>query len=381
MHHAISHDEHQERYQRLQELMEIEDLDVLLSWTPENLYYLTGFDTLGYYFPQCLVASAAGPPVLIIRHFETPNVPALTWLEDYRGYRDHERMADVVKEVADAAGQRIGTESSTWFKTPAMETELRAALGDRIISTHGLIETLRVVKSPREIELIRIAAGYTDIAMEAAFESSIVGNTEDDVAAAVYQRMISAGSSYPSLAPFVATGERTALPHATWSGRSLEQGDALFYETGGNAGRYSAGLIRTGSIGGPSAAQRPTVDRAVSVVAEALASLIDAIRPGVTGHEIDEAGRSIIAGAGFGEVHRNRSGYSIGISYPPDWGEGHIFSLREGEHRPVEEGMVFHLVPNVLLPDAAGIAMSETVLVTANGCEVLTNYPREYVVV
>lgn len=381
MYHAISHDEHRERYARLQERIETEGLDAHLSWTPENIYYLTGFDTLGYYFPQCLVSSVSRPPVLVIRHFETPNVEALTWLSEYRGYRDHERMTDVVQEVARSAGERIGTESAAWFVSPAMESELRAALGERIVSADGLVEGLRLVKSPAEIALIREAARYTDAAMEAAFGASCAGGTEDDVAAAVYARMIAAGSSYPSLAPFIATGERTSLPHATWSGRVLQPGDALFYETGGSAGRYGAGLIRVGSIGEPPDDRRATIDRALEVIGDALEALIAAIRPDATGHEVDEAGRVVIEASGWGDVHRNRAGYSFGISYPPDWGEGHIFSLRQGEHRPLQEGMVFHLVPNVLLPDAAGIAMSETVLVTSDGCEALTRFPREYVVV
>jgi Xaa-Pro dipeptidase len=217
--------------------------------------------------------------------------------------------------------------------------------------------------------------------MRAAFEASQIGNSEDDVAAATYHAMIASGSSYPSLPPFIATGARSALPHATWSGRRLKQGDVLFFETGAVADRYGAALVRVGVIGEPAPEIAPTLNRAVDAISEAIEALIAAIKPGVTGEKVHRASRGPIERAGWGDVNRNRSGYSIGISFPPDWGEGQIYSLREHEQRPLEQGMIFHLVPNVLIPNVAGVCLSETVLVTEGGCEPLTQYPRELVTV
>ncbi len=379
MHFEISHAEHRQRYARLQEAMATAGVDTLLSWAPENIYYLTGFDSLGYYFPQCLVASVDADPVLVVRHFETPNVEMQTWLTDYVGYRDHEDVAQVVAKVAARFGPRVATEAETWSVSPGIAARVSAALDGRVTPISGLVEGLRVVKSATEIELIRHACRFTEAGMAAAFDASRVGSTEDDVAAALYHAMISAGSSYPSLAPFVATGPRTAQPHATWSGRPIQEGDMLFYEPGGSAGRYSAGLIRVGVVGEVPQSISATVDSAVAVVTEALEALMAAIKPGVTGQEVHLANRDVIKGSGWGDIHRNRSGYSIGVSYPPDWGEGHIYSLRHMETRPLEPGMVFHIVPNVMIPDVAGIGVSETVLVTENGCEALTQYPRELI--
>jgi Xaa-Pro dipeptidase len=373
--------EYAERYERLQLELQERGLDRFLSFSPENIYYLTGFQTPGYYFVQCLVVPAEGDPTFVVRNFETPNVEALTWLQSYRGYQDHEDAADVVAEViGPAGGGRIGYEATSWFVPPAVFARLQAALGE-MEPVYDLIEGLRLVKSPAEVELIRKAARFTEAGMRAAFEASRTGNTEDDVAAATYHAMIARGSSYPSLPPFIATGSRSALPHATWSGRPLERGDVLFYETGGVADRYGAALVRVGVIGEPAPEIAPTLNRAVGAISEAIEALIEAIKPGVTGEEVHRASRGPIERAGWGDVNRNRSGYSIGISFPPDWGEGQIYSLREHEHRPLEPGMVFHLVPNVLIPDVAGVCLSETVLVTDAGCEALTSYPRELVVV
>jgi len=373
---AISHDEHRRRHSRLQEKVQDAGLNALLCFSPENIYYLTGFETIGHYFLQCLVVSADADPVLVLRAFETPNVEALTWLKAYRGYQDHEDIAEVVGDVVRGLGSRIGFESESWFVSPAVAGRLQSRLGDRMVATTGLVEGLRVVKSPAEIDLIRAAARHTEAGMDAAFQASQLGATEDDVAGAVYQRMISSGSSYPSLPPFITTGPRSALPHATWSGRLLELGDALFYEVGGSAGRYGAALIRVGSLGDPPREGREALHRATGVIAEALEALIEAIRPGATGEDVHHASRKQICRGGLGDLNRNRSGYSIGISFPPDWGEGQIFSLREGETRPLEPGMVFHLVPNALIPDVAAVGLSETILVTETGCECLTSYPR-----
>lgn len=379
MHFEISHDEHRDRYGRLQTAMDRAGIDTLLSWSPENIYYLTGYDTLGYYFPQCFIASVDSDPTLIVRHFESPNVERQTWINDHVGYLDHEDVADIVAGVAERSGQRIGTESQTWAVSPAIAARIAHRLGDRISPVDGLVEDLRLVKSAAEIALIRQSCRYTEAAMSAAFETARPGATEDDVAAAIYHRMVSAGSTYPSLAPFVLSGPRTFLPHQTWSGRVLERGDMLWFETGGSAGRYGSGLIRVGAVGEPKPEIRAIIERALGVVNTTLDALMSVLRPGITGAEVHRVGRAAIVDAGWGDVHRNRSGYSIGVSYPPDWGEGHIYSLQDLETRPLEAGMVFHLVPNVLIPDVAGIAVSETVLVTHDGCEALTSFPREFV--
>jgi Xaa-Pro dipeptidase len=378
MHFEISHDEHRDRYRRLQAAMADAGIDTLLSWAPENVYYMTGYDTLGYYFPQCLIASVDSDPALVVRHFESPNVEAQTWVTNYVGYLDHEDVAEIVAQVAAKFGTRIGTESQTWAVSPAIAARVADRLDGRVVPLDGLVEALRLVKSSAEIGLIRQSCRYTEAAMTAAFEASVPGATEDDVAATVYHRMISAGSTYPSLAQFVSSGPRTFMPHQTWSGRVLQPGDMLWFETGGSAGRYGSGLIRIGAVDEPPAENRAVIERALGVVTETLEALMAAIRPGTTGAQVHQVGRAAIKAAGWGDVHRNRSGYSIGVSYPPDWGEGHIYSLQDLETRPLEAGMVFHLVPNVLIPDVAGVAISETVLITPDGCEALTQFPREF---
>ena len=107
---------------------------------------------------------------------------------------------------------------------------------------------------------------------------------------------------------------------------------------------------------------------------------MEAIKPGATPHEADTAARNVTTNAGFGEYHRNRLGYSIGVSYPPDWGEGEIISLRQAEHRPLQPGMTFHMPPLCLKYREFGIGFSESIVVTETGCERLSELPCEIVI-
>jgi len=120
--------------------------------------------------------------------------------------------------------------------------------------------------------------------------------------------------------------------------------------------------------------------RAAEACIGAVEAALETIKPGSTPHEADVAARTVTQKAGFGDYHRNRLGYSIGISYPPDWGEGEIISLRMDEHRPLVPGMTFHMPPLCLKYREFGIGFSESIVVTENGCEHLSKMSREVVI-
>jgi Xaa-Pro dipeptidase len=200
-----------------------------------------------------------------------------------------------------------------------------------------------------------------------------VGATENDVAAEIHYAMIKAGSEWPSIAPFVASGYRGAIGHATWMGRVIEANEIIMIEIAGCVRRYHAPLMRTGFVG-----QLDDASRAgEKVVQDAVQAMLDVIKPGIPASEADAAGRAIIAGSSFGGVQGSRSAYSVGIGLPPDWGEGHILSLQPGEERILAENMTFHMLPWIQVPGKGGFSFSETIRVTSTGCEVLTNFPRE----
>lgn len=156
----------------------------------------------------------------------------------------------------------------------------------------------------------------------------------------------------------------------------FRRGDTQLLEVSGTIQRYSGALVRASTVGPPS----DLVRRLADVCIEALNRAIGTIKPGVTCGEVDLACRGTIERAGFYNYFRKRTGYSLGIAFAPDWGEGHIVSLKKDDPTPLEPGMVFHMPPALRVPAQCGVGFSETVLVTASGCEVLTDFPRELVI-
>lgn len=202
------------------------------------------------------------------------------------------------------------------------------------------------------------------------------GVSENEVAAALYEGLFEAGSDYLGHPPLISSGPRTGQVFATWAGRRLEHGDIVRVEPGGCSNRYHASMMRTYSIGEPPERYRRMVDASRAALETAIATM----RPGIPIGDVQEAILKTVTEAGFEENYRHRSGYSIGIGFPPDWGEGRTLDLRDGEQRRLEAGMVFHVTTSVTIKMVAGVGVTETVLVTGNGAESLIDYPRALVV-
>ena len=200
-------------------------------------------------------------------------------------------------------------------------------------------------------------------------------NCQADVAAEVHRTVVAMGSEYPGLPLFLSSGPRTLVPHATWSGRRIRRGDNVFVELTGVVERYAGPLFRTLLLGRPDAR---VADRA-RVAEDMLAAVIDAIRPGATSGDVNAAATRAARQLGGGVI--KRAGYSIGLNYPPDWGEGAFLDLKAGDPTVLLPGMVFHVPQTVRMPGEMPVAISETVLVTATGSEVLTDFPRSLVLV
>jgi Xaa-Pro dipeptidase len=209
--------------------------------------------------------------------------------------------------------------------------------------------------------------------MRAGVDAVRIGVTENDIAAEIHYAMIKAGSEWPSIAPFIASGYRGAIGHATWAGRKVQADEFIMIEIGGCYKRYHTALMRTGFTGTPT----QKVREAEQVINDAFQAMRETIRPGVSAAQVDAAGRKVIAASSFGGEQSSRSAYSIGIGLPPDWGEGQILSMQPKETRLLEANMTFHMLPWVQVPGEGGISLSETIRVTEDGCEVLTQFPRQ----
>ena len=373
-------DEYRQRLDGLRRQMAAHGVDLLLVTTPENVTYLTGYETIGYSSFLCLVVPAERDPVLIVREMELDVARSTTWLGDFATVADTEDPVDrtraVLKEHGPATGS-VGLEQSTPFLAPNTWLRLRGeALADRPQrDCSGLVEELRRVKSPAEVRYIRRACELAGGGMAAAAAAAHQGASENELASTAFAAMVNGGSDFLASDPIVTSGPRARVAHTTFANRRLVNGDEVLIELGACQRRYFGALMRTVVVNRPDSLCR----KLEAVVREALEKAVAAIRPGATCGEVDAACRDTIAAAGLQRGFRKRTGYSIGVAYAPDWGEGHIASLRPDDHTPLEPGMVFHLPPAIRLPERC-VGMSETVLVTETGHEVLTSFPRELLV-
>ncbi len=372
--------EYRRRYALVLEGMKKQGLDALLVRSPENITYVSGYETPGYYKYHCLVIGPDFEPVFVLRRFEELNVPEYSWLTQHVSVDDWQHPPEVTAHTLrelKLERARIGVEKQGWFYTvDEHETLTRELPHATFVDAIEILWNARMHKSADEIAMMKRSAAILDKAMQAGIEVAAAGVSDNHVNAEVNRVIFEHGGEYMGLPPFVLSGERTSLPHQTARSEIIGKPDVVYFEISVSKWRYAAALMRTIFIGEPSTRQRKCAEACIGAVDAAMA----VIRPGISAEEVDRAARSVVEKAGFGEYWRHRLGYSIGVNYPPDWGEGEIISLHKGEHRPLEVGMTFHMVPLCLVYREFGIGFSETICVTPNGCERFSALPRTLIV-
>lgn len=375
---SFSFAEYQSRLAALRQRMVQRQIEVAVITAPDNLNYLTGHQTTGYSYFQALVVPLEGEPFMIMRLLEETNVWPRTWVEITRPYTD---TGDAIQTLwhslreFDLEDKCIGYERNSYF-FPAYQQDRMVATfrhGD-FVDCYGIVEESRIIKSDEEIEFMRRAARATEAGMEAGLEAVREGITENEIAAIVHKAMFESGGEYPAVSPYITSGPRCMIGHATWEGRTVGRDECVFLELGGCYRRYHTAMMRTAFTGKPP----KSLLEAEAIGRHALDALLDTIRPGVTSSEVDHIAREIINDNDFGAYLITRAGYSIGIAFPPSWDEGYILSLKPGDNTPLRENMTLHLIPWLYGVDGNKVmGISETVRVTADGCESFFRRPRK----
>ena len=378
---AFSPEEYVRRYDKIQSAMAENDLDALLIRGPENITYFSGYETPGYYKYHCVVVPKDGEPVFLVRDFEWVNTPEFAWSTQIGKVFDWDHppsvTVNVLQQLGLGSGKRIGVEKHGFYYTVDEHETLQRELPENTYcdATQILWDT-RMIKSQEEIEVMRKSAQLVDLAMQAGWDATRPGASGDEINAVVNKTLLENGGEYMGLPPFILAGDRSCLPHQTGGANKLADDDLMYFEISASKHRYTAALMRTIFVGKP----KDEWVRAAEACIGAVEAALETIKPGATPHEADVAARAVTQKAGFGDYHRNRLGYSIGVSYPPDWGEGEIISLRQEEYRPLEPGMTFHMPPLCLKYREYGIGFSESIVVTETGCERFSTLSREIIV-
>ena len=366
--------EHERRIAIAQADLRRRGLAGALLFDPENTFWLTGYQSIGYFTFQCLYLPASGAPALISRRVNAGLARVTPTLAEFVEIPDTADSVEVLAQWLAAqvsAEAPVGLETGSWFLSVRDCRRLEQSLPHRFEDWNAVVETLRLDKTADEIDRMRHAARAAEDGLRSALDVAAPGRTENDIAAAMFNGCIAAGGEYLGHPPLVVSGERSALCFAMWRRRALRDGDVLLLESGGCVDRYHAIVARSAVLGRATDLQREVAQAIIGGLEAAIAS----IGPGVRSEEADAACRGVIEAAGFGERFAHRTAYGVGIGFPPNWSEGKSLALRPGDPTVLKPGMTFHIVPTVF-HDSFGMCFSETVLVTDAGCEVLTEFPR-----
>jgi Xaa-Pro dipeptidase len=378
---AFTPAEFERRLSGLRDGMRDRGLDLLLVFSPENVSYVTGYETIGYSSFLCLLVPRDGRPRMVVREMELDVARATTWLTEFATVSDSEDpvqiTSGIVAEMTNG-GATVGVEETSAFlpaRTWRGVVDALTGIGARPVDGSGLVEPVRRIKSDEELGLIRSACDLAVAGMAAAVDAVDAGATENHVASVAFTAMVDGGSDFLSGGPIVTSGVRGSIAHTTFGNRTIVDGDAVLIELGACRRRYGGALMRTVGVGG-GGDRFPELATALDT---ALDAAIAAIAPGRTCGSVDAVCRTHVEEAGLGRWFRKRTGYSMGVAFAPDWGEGHIASLRAGDELLLEPGMTFHLPPAVRLPGETVYGVSETIAVTEDGCDVLTDFPRRLI--
>jgi Xaa-Pro dipeptidase len=345
----------------------------VLLFDPENIFWLTGYQTIGYFTFQAVFIAAEGHPIVIGRIVNRDLALAHPTIGGFEPVTDTSDHVEVLGEflMRRAPGASVGIETGSWYLKVADFERLRASVSCQFHHWGGVIETWRPEKHPLEIDSMRHAARAAEEGLRAAIDAIEPGKTENDIAAAMFQANIAAGSEYLGHPPLVVAGETTALCFAMWRRREIRAGDVVLLEAAGCVNRMHAMLSRPVIVGEPTDEQQEAADALQGV----LEAAIDSIRPGLIAGDVDRICRSVVEAKGLGQYFRHRAAYGIGIGFPPNWSEGHIYAIRPDDPLVLKPNMTFHVIP-ALFKDSFGMCFSDSVRVTDTGCELLTNFPR-----
>ncbi|MDE0114744.1 MAG: Xaa-Pro peptidase family protein [Albidovulum sp.] len=360
--------EYEDRLARVQVKLADRGLDGLIAFQPETVTWLTGFFTRGYGTFQCAIVPAEGRPAIVCRDVEEYYLDATCVFSDRAMWKDGE---DPFKTAASAAirhvggNVRLGVELASGSLSASGFKKLRESLPAAIWRNESrLAADMRLIKSPAEIEYQRRAGKVAEAGMQAAIDTAGIGVSEREIAAEICAAMIRAGSDLPGPG-VLSSGERALHLHGGYSDRVLKRGDIVQVETTPNVRHYHARFMRPIRVAEATEDDRSLVEALISIQDAALAE----VRPGVAACVPDKIYRDGVLSNNFRDTYTNKTFYSVGLLLPPSGGEP--LEAVPGSDWVFESGMTFHTY--VL---ARGFGMSETIAVTGEGIERLTNFPR-----
>ena len=368
--------------------MESAGVELLITVDPSNMAWLTGYDGWSFYTPQCVLLTLSDGPIWFGRAMDAKGALLTVFMpeSDVWFYPDHyvmtpERHAmDLLSQMITDRGwgsSRIGVEMDNYYFSAATLASLQKGLPNAtFLDANVLVNWQRTVKSEQELVYMKRAGRIVEKMHERIFEIIEPGMRKNDLVAEIYHTSITGadghGGDYPAIVPMVPSGIDASAAHLTWNDLPLKSDEGTFFEIAGCHRRYHCPLCRTIYLGEPPL----KFLNAEKAVQDGMEAGLEMARAGNLAEDIIIAFNRALDK--YGIVKDGRSGYPIGLSYPPDWGERTI-SLRLGDKTVLEENMTFHFM-TALWSDDWGFEITESIIIKEDGPELLANYPRKLLV-
>lgn len=333
---------------------------------PENMIYITG----GYTGEGCVFLSAAAREIITdFRYTEQAGQQA----PDFAVFEVSAQTGETARlgQLCTQCGVSELFAETSYMTHDAFVAMEKALAPVKLTTIATPAEDDRIVKDEGEIACIRKAAQITDASFDFLVGNVREGMTELEVVGMLYGFFLSHGATGFSFAPIIASGENSSLPHAVAGQRRIRRGDLITFDIGCKVGGYCSDFTRTIAVGGID----PELEKIYNIVLEANLRGLAAVRPGVTGFDVDKAARDHIAANGYGAAFGHSTGHGVGLEIH----EAPRLSSRSQD--VLKPGMIVTVEPGIYLPGKGGVRIEDLVLVTENGCDVLSHSTKELIII
>ncbi len=383
---SFTKDEYKERLKKTKQSMQQKGIELLISQDTNNMNYLTGYDAWSFYYSQCvLVHVDLEEPICFVRAQDAGGAYIKTYLkrENIIVYNEkyihtwpthpYDALIDFIKERK-WEKSNIGVEMDSHYFTAFCYEKLKHGLPNaNIKDSKRLVNWVRLIKSDAEINLMKVAAKISENAMKVAMDSINPGVRQCDAVAeiqsALFRGTPEIGGEYSSIAVLLPTGKGTSASHLTATDEKFVKGEATVVELSGVTKRYHCPMARTVHLGKP---EQKKID-AMKATNEALNEGISVAKPGNTADDVAQKFWGVLDK--YNIKKESRTGYSIGIGYPPDWGE-HTLNIYKGDKTILKPNVCFHMIAVMQFGDW-GVEASESVRITDKGSELFCNFPKD----
>ena len=357
------------RLTRFQQSLKEQHIAAAFIQGKENVFYLTGFRTDPHERIVALIVLPDEEPFLIVPGMEKSLVQKAGWTHTILTYSDTDNPWTVLQ---DTLSRYTFQGDSIWVEKRLLPLEraehLQYLFGQKtLVDAEPALMKLRTIKSEEEITVLRKAAQLADLGVQIGVEAIAEGRKEIDILAKIEYELTLKGITEMAFQTTVISGANSADPHGKPGNKAIEHGDLVLFDLGVVLDGYCSDITRTVAYGDLSDSLRKVYD----TVLEAQLGAISLCKPGTELGALDRKARSIITEAGYGEWFPHRLGHGLGTDVHE------LPSINETNQDTLQAGMTFTIEPGIYLPNKGGVRIEDDILITEDGHELLTSYPKE----